>query len=372
MDKHLNYTFPTSYAEILNRVSSIKPSEYAKTRNFIDGAVTQLSPYISRGVISTKTVYSHLQEKGYSFSFIEKLVQELAWRDYWQQVWIDKGDEINEDLRHSQQDVATIEITEAVVNAKTNIDAIDIAIDVFYKTGYLHNHVRMYIAAICCNMAKNHWYQPAQWMYYHLLDGDWASNALSWQWVAGSNSNKKYVANQDNINKYCNTNQFNTFLDVPYEAFTNFKTPEVLKSTKQLSLKTSLPESDVNKLREDKPTYIFTYYNLDPKWSPDDANKILLLEPSHFKQYPVGETPLNFALALSKNIEGLQIFTGEFSELEKEYPNTIFHYKEHPTNTHFTGQEYDRDWMFDVKGYYRSFFAFWKKCKKEIKYRQKK
>ena len=51
-------------------------------------------------------------------------------------------------------------------------------------------------------------------MYYHLLDGDWASNALSWQWVAGSNANKKYYANQDNINKYFNSSQKQTFLDV--------------------------------------------------------------------------------------------------------------------------------------------------------------
>ena len=38
------------------------------------------------------------------------------------------------------------------------------------------------------------------------------SNALSWQWVAGTNSHKKYLANQENINKYCKSNDKNTFL----------------------------------------------------------------------------------------------------------------------------------------------------------------
>jgi deoxyribodipyrimidine photo-lyase len=63
----------------------------------------------------------------------------------------------------------------------------------------------MYIASLACNVAQSQWRIPAKWMYYHLLDADWASNALSWQWVAGTNSNKKYFANQNNINKYCFT-----------------------------------------------------------------------------------------------------------------------------------------------------------------------
>ena len=54
----------------------------------------------------------------------------------------------------------------------------------------------MYIASIICNTAKCHWKIPAKWFYYHLKDGDWGSNALSWQWVCGTNSGKKYYANQ--------------------------------------------------------------------------------------------------------------------------------------------------------------------------------
>ena len=44
--------FPTSYDLIVERINAISPIKYAKTRNFINGDVTYLSPYISRGVIS--------------------------------------------------------------------------------------------------------------------------------------------------------------------------------------------------------------------------------------------------------------------------------------------------------------------------------
>ena len=49
----------------------------------------------------------------------------------------------------------------------------DDCIQEFYESGYIHNHMRMYIAAVCCNVGQYHWLKPAQWMYYYLLDGDW-------------------------------------------------------------------------------------------------------------------------------------------------------------------------------------------------------
>ncbi|MFM7485538.1 MAG: hypothetical protein ACKO13_01325, partial [Cytophagales bacterium] len=73
--------FPTDYGSIMERVNRINPIQYGKTRNFIDGAVTYLSPYISRGVISTKQVKDIVLAKGYHPAVIEKLLQELAWRE---------------------------------------------------------------------------------------------------------------------------------------------------------------------------------------------------------------------------------------------------------------------------------------------------
>ena len=48
--------FPSTYAEILQRIRAIDPVKYGSSRNYINGAVTYLSPYISRGMISTKFI----------------------------------------------------------------------------------------------------------------------------------------------------------------------------------------------------------------------------------------------------------------------------------------------------------------------------
>ena len=50
----------TDYQEILNKIDLINPVKYTNDRNFIDGSVSKLSPYISRGVISTRFVYEKL------------------------------------------------------------------------------------------------------------------------------------------------------------------------------------------------------------------------------------------------------------------------------------------------------------------------
>ena len=98
-------------------------------------------------------------------------------------------------------------------------------------------------------------------------------------------------------------------------------------------------------------------------------NKILLLEPSHFEEYPVCRKSIDFLINLAKeNIPSIQIYVGEFKDLIKNHLIKEVYYKEHPTNNDYDGKEESRDWMFEVNGYYPSFFTFWKKCKKQLDY----
>ena len=62
---HKNENFPTTYEGILQRIATIDPIGYGSSRNYLDGAVSYLSPYISRGVISTKLIFEHLKAKNY-------------------------------------------------------------------------------------------------------------------------------------------------------------------------------------------------------------------------------------------------------------------------------------------------------------------
>jgi deoxyribodipyrimidine photo-lyase len=355
--------FPVEINQILERVQSVNPLKYGKSRNYTDGAVSRLSPYISRGVIHLREIAEQLLSR-YPHQAVLPFFREMCWRNYFQRVWEAKGDEIFSDLKHPQQNVQHHQIPGAIVQAKTGIHAIDTAINEFYETGYLHNHMRMYIAALTCNIGHAHWKQPAQWMYYHLLDGDPASNMLSWQWVAGSFSSKQYIMNQDNVNQYTKSKQVNSFLDVSYEQLYEISLPDCMKATDDFMPKTTLPETQIESDPHAENIFLYDSFQLDPSWHTGESGKrILLLEPKHFEEFPVSEKVLNFILDLSKQIHGIECYCGSFESLRSIFPNTTFHFIDHPTNQHYIGQREKRNLLFpSITGYYGSFSAYWKKA----------
>ena len=362
----MDLKFETDYNTILAKLDKIDPVKYSRSRNYIDGAVTCLSPYISRGVISTKQVLEVVLKKGYKIHQIEKFVNELCWRDYFQRVGQVK--DLHENIKQAQTDVSNHEIPARVLDAATGIEGIDSSITQLYQSGYMHNHCRMYLAMLVCNIAKSHWYNPSQWLYYHLLDGDLASNVCSWQWVAGANSSKRYFANQENINKYTYTNQANTYLDNSYEALEKLPTPPSLLGTQMFNGNLELPEPCDISVNTTLPTFIYNYYNLDPLWHKDEpGNRVLLIEPDFFAKYPVSEKCINFMQELSNNIPGIQSYTGSFKSFVDKYEVKSIYFKEHPLNAGYRGIEDDRDWITkEVSGYYPSFFSFWKKVEKKL------
>ena len=115
------------------------------------------------------------------------------------------------------------------------------------------------------------------------------------KWVVGT-TRQKYIANQENINKYFSTRDSNSFLNKSYEELYSFKEiPEAFESTTSLTLKTTLPEQQMLNIDNEKDSYIFNTYNLDPLWCKNkDVNRILLLEPSHFSTYPISENVMSF------------------------------------------------------------------------------
>ena len=356
-------SFPVRYDEILQRINQLDTERYSKTRNYYDGAVSYLSPYLSRGVITLPRVLERVLRKN-SFPDAERFIYELAWREYFQRVWDRDGWNILTDVLHPQQPVAHHKHVARVVEATTGIEAIDEQVNLLYNSGYMHNHARMYVASITCNIARAHWNIPAKWMYYHLLDGDLASNALSWQWIAGTFSAKKYYCNQSSINQFSGTSQTGTLLDKAYEDLQSAITiPDSLSESVLPSLPLTLPGSREGVYNYSLPLLLYTTYNLDPQWrSGEEANRVLLLEPSHFQKFPVSVRVLDFIIQLSQNIPGIQIITCEVSDIPELHKFPAIYSRVHPAFRHYPGDKDPQEWMFPKAVLKSSFSAYWKSC----------
>ncbi len=362
----MDVIFPTDLPSILNRVDEIDPVAYARTRNFKEGSVSYLSPYFSRGVISPLQVLQSLIKKGYTWPAVQKFVQELAWREFYQRLWQSLEDDLFEDILQVRSGVQNRLMPKSLLEANTGIQAIDQGVQELERSGYMHNHMRMYVASLACNMGRSHWPMPAAWLYYHLLDGDLASNTCSWQWVAGTFNGRKYFCNQQNIDRYFGTHQPGSFLDRPYDELPKLSIPEQLGEISEFNAATILPKTDLPTLDTTKPLYLYNGYSLDPSWDQQkDVNRLLLLEPSHFRRFPVSAKVINFLLDLANNIPGIQIYTGEVNAIPELRKFPSIHSKEHPAFRHYPGYKQERDWMFpDISVNHTSFFRFWKRAER--------
>ncbi|MCZ0900357.1 deoxyribodipyrimidine photo-lyase, partial [Microcoleus sp. HI-ES] len=186
-------------------LQQIDPSKYASTRNFLNGAVTRLSPYLRYGVLSLAEVRDAVLEKVRHPEDAVKLVNELGWRDYWQRLYAELGKGIWEDREAYKTGYTAKDYSETlpqdVIEGTTGLVCIDSFSRELRETGYLHNHQRMWTAAYLVHWRRVRWQAGARWFLQHLLDGDPASNNLSWQWVASTFSHKPYFFNRENLER---------------------------------------------------------------------------------------------------------------------------------------------------------------------------
>jgi deoxyribodipyrimidine photo-lyase len=90
------------------------------------------------------------------------------------------------------------------LHGQTGLACMDAFTNDLAANGYLHNHARMWLAAYVVHWRRVRWQVGARWFLQHLLDGDPASNNLSWQWVASTFSSKPYFFNRENLERYTN------------------------------------------------------------------------------------------------------------------------------------------------------------------------
>ena len=233
MLSHSDYFEPTD-AALEAKLSAIDVATYGKTRNHLQGKVTQLSPYITHGFTTIPALFERLVE----LKLTDKLAFEFGWREFFHHVWSREGARILSDMRPGLPGVSYADqLPDDIREGRTGIAAIDRAVHQLYQTGYLHNHARMWLASYVGHLRKVHWRAGADWMVAHLLDGDLASNHLSWQWVAATFSSKPYLFNAENVARYApaNWHSAGSAIDTSYEEL-----ERIARSNESIALSPSL------------------------------------------------------------------------------------------------------------------------------------
>jgi len=187
-------------AEGLRRLKEIKPALYGKTRNYLNGDVTHLSPYLRHGCVSLSEAIVFAKYESPPGS--DKLLFEFAWRDYWRHIWYKIGDGIHSEMEPPKVRLGRNPLPSFIEESQTKLPCIDGFVETLKETGYLHNHARMWLSSYLIHWQKVDWRIASKWMHDLLLDGDEASNTLSWQWVASTFGSKPYFFNQENLSKY--------------------------------------------------------------------------------------------------------------------------------------------------------------------------
>ena len=183
---------------------------YSTNRNYdVAGKQTtsRLSSAISSGIIKESDIIRSLNEYGVASS--NKFLEEVFWRIYFRgyfethpSIW----QSYKESLIADKQSKG-VEYQNAI-DANTGIECFNDWLRDLYKTGYLHNHTRMWFASIWIFTLKLPWELGCDLFMRYLSDADEASNILSWRWVAGLHTSKKpYVARASNIKKF--TDKYN-------------------------------------------------------------------------------------------------------------------------------------------------------------------
>ncbi|WP_244328117.1 FAD-binding domain-containing protein [Roseibium sp. RKSG952] len=187
---------------------------YARTRNYDFGKhrrnnVSGLSPWLRHRLVTEQEVLTRVLAT-HSPSMSEKFVQEVFWRTYFKgwleqrpSVWVHYQRDLMRTLEDLDGDASLAARFKDAVCGNTGFPCFDHWARELVETGYLHNHARMWFASIWIFTLRLPWQLGADFFLRHLLDGDPASNTLSWRWVGGLHTRgKTYLARAENIAKY--------------------------------------------------------------------------------------------------------------------------------------------------------------------------
>lgn len=161
-------------------------------------ATSQLSAYLTIGVISPRLCYlqaSLVQEKLHGNDGdnedINRWISELAWRDFYRHVLVDKPALIRHKAYKEETDKKIDwsydkDDLEAWCTGKTGVPLVDAAMRSLNATGFMHNRLRMVTAMFLTKDLLIDWRLGERYFMQQLIDGDFASNNGGWQWSAST------------------------------------------------------------------------------------------------------------------------------------------------------------------------------------------
>jgi len=172
------------------RAFADEASRYEGQRNLpaVEGT-SFLSPHLHFGEVSPAQVWHATSSAGGS---VGTFLGELGWRDYAQNVLLQFPDYGGKSAKDGFDDFAwrtgkdAREDLEAWQKGLTGYPIVDAGMRQLWHTGWMHNRVRMIAASFLIKHLLIDWREGEQWFWDTLVDADYGSNAVNWQWTAGS------------------------------------------------------------------------------------------------------------------------------------------------------------------------------------------
>lgn len=169
-----------------------KAEQYDEGRNLpSEQLVSRLSPHLHFGEISPATIWQRIANVT---DRAETFLKELVWRDYAQNVIIQfpqyGSESYSEKLRilpwRDMTDPKVAKDFKAWSQGTTGYPIVDAGMRELWATGWMHNRVRMIAASFLIKHLLIDWREGEKWFWDTLVDADFGSNSVNWQWSAGS------------------------------------------------------------------------------------------------------------------------------------------------------------------------------------------
>jgi deoxyribodipyrimidine photo-lyase len=156
-------------------------------------ATSALSPYLRSGEISPRQVWHAARfaadERRGLAGGVEKFLSELAWREFCRHLLFDTPDLATRNLQVAFDDFPWRSDKASLIRwrrGQTGYPLVDAGMRELWRTGVMHNRVRMVAASFLAKHLLIDWREGEAWFWDTLVDADAGNNPANWQWVAGS------------------------------------------------------------------------------------------------------------------------------------------------------------------------------------------